>query len=167
MVDRQTTMPGIDLGLYHDKNVIITNNITLHPIQHSVGRNFKYKNNISNDNQISEVWDALLWGITSWVFTQRDSLPLPPIRILYRVLPGKGISRNINYHQEMVQKCVLLVHIYSGQQPGLLKNYISWNHMLISKTTHNPILQDILTKGGYQEHHLPPLVTVMKWSTRK
>ena len=75
------------------------------------------KNKISNDNQIYEVWDALLRGIMPWVFTQRGRHPLPPMGIFHGDLTGTGISVNDHDHQEMFQLCTPLVHKDSSQRP--------------------------------------------------
>ena len=60
-----------------------------------MGRKSLNNNNISNDHQIYEICNTLLWRLTPWLFTKRGRYPLPPINNYDEYIPSKVISRKL------------------------------------------------------------------------
>ena len=70
----------------------------MHPIKYSVFGKPQDNNNISNKNQVSDIRDTSIKGITHQLLTKGIWQPLPHICIYNGALPGTGISRNNKNH---------------------------------------------------------------------
>ena len=128
MANRQTPLPGANIGLYHHKTGLIPRNIGQHHSGHSVGRKSQNNHNVSNDNQIYKVRHALIWIGTSLILTKRSGHPLTPVRIFRWALPIHSIPRNYHDHWSMVQQLFSLVHPDSGQKPQKRHQWPHGNH---------------------------------------
>ena len=91
-------MPNTYMSRHHLETGLIPRNIGQHSSEHGVGRKSKNNNNISNDNQITEIWNTILWVGKPWILTQRGKYTLPMIRICNGDLPDTIAPRNNNDH---------------------------------------------------------------------
>ena len=109
-------MTGTDMGSHHIETGLISSNIGQHPSEHGVVKKSQNKNNISNDNQIYDIRNNILWERTPWIFTQLGRHLIPKFSIFCGAPPDMGISVNNNCHWEMVQNFVPWVHKDSVQK---------------------------------------------------
>ena len=102
MADDHKPLKGAHLVGNNHKTGLITRNKTQHTIIHGLGIASKNSNHLSNDNQIPEVRQTILWRIEAGIFTKRGRKQLYLVRIFHGTIPNQILSRNNNDHGTVV-----------------------------------------------------------------
>ena len=115
MADDHKPLKGAHLVGNNHKTGLITRNKTQHTIIHGLGIASKNSNHLSNDNQIPEVRQTILWRIEAGIFTKRGRNPLPSVRVCHVTLSSQSLSRENHDHGLMVQKRLPEVYTHHDQ----------------------------------------------------